>query len=33
VQALGARSLQQVTAELCGLEAGRKVAQAYNLNR
>ena len=33
VMALGARTQQQVAAELCGLEAGRKVTQAYNLNR
>ena len=33
VMALGAQSRQQVTAELCGLEAGRKVTQAYNQNR
>lgn len=33
VLALGARTQQQVAAELCGLEAGRKVTQAYNQNR
>ena len=33
VMALGARNQQQISAELCGLEAGRKVTQAYDLNR
>ncbi len=33
VMALGVRTQQQVAAELCGLEAGRKVTRAYDLNR
>ena len=33
VLALGTLSQQQMAAELCGMEAGRKVTQAYNQNR
>ena len=33
VMALGERTQQQVATELCGLETGRKVTQAYNSNR
>lgn len=33
VLVLGERSQQQMTAELCGMETGRKVTRAYNQNR
>lgn len=33
VVALGEKTQQQVATELCGLETGRKVTQAYNSNR